>query len=306
MRLSGFWDFCLLPPRRRVLDPRRARSSSSIRTWSPRTRPRANRRTSSRNSPSSGCRARWSSRCSPTRSCSTTTRCIEAMLPGDVHLAAPSLSKFEAYHPQAPDLRPPVHVQDIAAVDRSSRGRRRSGDEGIDGEGGRLGLDSCTTGMKQMSANKSVVVPPNAAGMKIRMQPSDVISAQMEALSDALPKPWPSPRSTARCRPGHRRPGEHLVEHVRRRSSTRCRTAHRVQPRCARLHGRRLGGVLDDSLPDDIRTEVRRLSTNDHLRGADRRRDLIEPGAQTILDSGGAQIRRPGTRGASARPGSRR
>ena len=36
--------------------------------------------------------------------------------------------------------------------------------------------------MKQMSANKALTLPTDAAGLKFRVQPSDVIKAQMEAI----------------------------------------------------------------------------------------------------------------------------
>ncbi|MBC7142877.1 MAG: DctP family TRAP transporter solute-binding subunit, partial [Rhodobacteraceae bacterium] len=53
---------------------------------------------------------------------------------------------------------------------------------------GLLGLEFWHNGLKQMSANKPVVLPSDMAGLKIRVQPSDVIVAQMEALG-ASPQP---------------------------------------------------------------------------------------------------------------------
>lgn len=53
---------------------------------------------------------------------------------------------------------------------------------------GLLGLDFWHNGLKQFSANKPLLVPGDAKGLKFRVQPSDVLIAQMEAL-DASPQP---------------------------------------------------------------------------------------------------------------------
>ncbi|MGB1508754.1 MAG: TRAP transporter substrate-binding protein DctP, partial [Paracoccaceae bacterium] len=47
---------------------------------------------------------------------------------------------------------------------------------------GLQGLAFWHNGMKQMSANKALTLPTDAAGLKFRVQPSDVIKAQMEAI----------------------------------------------------------------------------------------------------------------------------
>lgn len=53
---------------------------------------------------------------------------------------------------------------------------------------GLQGLAFWHNGLKQFSANKPLEVPADAAGLKFRVQPSDVLVAQMEAL-DASPQP---------------------------------------------------------------------------------------------------------------------
>jgi C4-dicarboxylate-binding protein DctP len=47
---------------------------------------------------------------------------------------------------------------------------------------GVLGLEFWHNGMKQISAKKPLVLPADAAGLKFRVQPSDVLVAQMNAL----------------------------------------------------------------------------------------------------------------------------
>jgi C4-dicarboxylate-binding protein DctP len=53
---------------------------------------------------------------------------------------------------------------------------------------GVLGLEFWHNGMKQISASKPLILPTDAAGLKFRVQPSDVLVAQMEALG-ASPQP---------------------------------------------------------------------------------------------------------------------
>ena len=107
---------------------------------------------------------------------------LEAMLQGDVQLAAPSLSKFEAFTKvfQVFDL--PFMFSDIDAVDAFQKSRR--GQAMLDSmqRRGLQGLAFWHNGMKQMSANVPLEMPSDAEGLKFRVQPSDVLVAQMEAI----------------------------------------------------------------------------------------------------------------------------
>ncbi|MEP4378550.1 MAG: DctP family TRAP transporter solute-binding subunit [Alphaproteobacteria bacterium] len=107
---------------------------------------------------------------------------LEAMLQGDVQMAAPSLSKFETFTKKFRLFDLPFVFEDINAVDRyqnSPDGQKllRSMERK-----GLLGLAFWHNGMKQMSANKPLISPKDAAGLKFRVQPSDVLVAQFEAL----------------------------------------------------------------------------------------------------------------------------
>lgn len=107
---------------------------------------------------------------------------LEAMLQGDVQMAAPSLSKFEQFTKvfQVFDL--PFLFPDIDALDRFQQGE--TGQEMLDSmqRRGLQGLAFWHNGLKQMSANKALLLPSDAEGLKFRVQPSDVIVAQMEAI----------------------------------------------------------------------------------------------------------------------------
>ncbi len=107
---------------------------------------------------------------------------LEAMLNGDVQLAAPSLSKFETFTKKFRLFDLPFVFEDVAAVDRyqtSADGQKLL--KSMERKG-LLGLAFWHNGMKQMSANKPLLVPADAKGLKFRVQPSEVLVAQFEAL----------------------------------------------------------------------------------------------------------------------------
>lgn len=107
---------------------------------------------------------------------------LEALLLGDVQMAAPSLSKFEKYTKKFRLFDLPFIFDNIEAVNKfqlSADGQallESMRDKGL------LGLGYWHNGMKQMSANKPLNMPGDAAGLKFRIQSSDVLQAQFEAL----------------------------------------------------------------------------------------------------------------------------
>ena len=113
---------------------------------------------------------------------------LEAMLQGDVQLAAPSLSKFEQFTKVFRIFDLPFMFVNMDAVDAFQNSE--TGQAMMDSmqRRGLQGLAFWHNGLKQFSANKPLEVPADAAGLKFRVQPSDVLVAQMEAL-DASPQP---------------------------------------------------------------------------------------------------------------------
>ncbi|MEA3252190.1 MAG: TRAP transporter substrate-binding protein [Pseudomonadota bacterium] len=116
---------------------------------------------------------------------------LEAMLLGDVQLAAPSLSKFQKYTDQLQVFDLPFLFEDMAAVERfqnSATGKQlltSMQDKGL------IGLGYQHNGLKQLSASEPLRVPEDAAGKKFRIQTSDVLQAQFEAIDAApLKKPF--------------------------------------------------------------------------------------------------------------------
>jgi C4-dicarboxylate-binding protein DctP len=107
---------------------------------------------------------------------------LEALLNGDVQLAAPSLSKFEQFTKQFRIFDLPFMFKDIQAVDAFQNSDTGQAMKESMTKRGLLGLAFWHNGMKQFSANKPLVTPSDAEGLKFRVQSSDVLVAQMDAL----------------------------------------------------------------------------------------------------------------------------
>jgi C4-dicarboxylate-binding protein DctP len=107
---------------------------------------------------------------------------LEALLLGDVQMAAPSLSKFEKFTKKFRIFDLPFLFQDIAAVERFQASE--AGQKLLNSmrRKGLQGLAYWHNGMKQLSATKPLLEPSDAAGLKFRIQASDVLKAQFEAI----------------------------------------------------------------------------------------------------------------------------
>lgn len=116
---------------------------------------------------------------------------LEAMLLGDVQFAAPSLSKFDSFTKKLQIFDLPFLFNDLAAVDRfqqSAAGQKLL--ESMEDKGLR-GVAYWHNGLKQMSANVPLRTPADAKGLKFRIQSSDVLAAQFEAVGGVpIKKPF--------------------------------------------------------------------------------------------------------------------
>ncbi|APX11218.1 DctP family TRAP transporter solute-binding subunit [Tateyamaria omphalii] len=113
---------------------------------------------------------------------------LEALLQGDVQMAAPSLSKFEQFTKQFRIFDLPFMFKDINAVDAFQASETGQSMKESMTRRGLLGLEFWHNGMKQMSANVPLNSPADASGLKFRVQNSDVLKAQMAALGGS-PQP---------------------------------------------------------------------------------------------------------------------
>ncbi len=107
---------------------------------------------------------------------------MRALLLGDVQIIAPSLAKFGAYSEQLEIFDVPFLFDNMAALERfqaSAPGQallNSMRDKGIHGFG------YLHNGMKQLSANKPLYLPQDARGLRFRIQDSDLIEAQFNAV----------------------------------------------------------------------------------------------------------------------------
>ncbi len=113
---------------------------------------------------------------------------LEAMLQGDVQLAAPSLSKFEKFTKKFRIFDLPFMFKDINAVEAFQASDAGQGLLDSMQRRGLQGLAYWHNGMKQMSANVPLIEPSDANGLKFRVQSSDVLVAQMEAIGGSPQK----------------------------------------------------------------------------------------------------------------------
>ena len=111
---------------------------------------------------------------------------LEAMLLGDVQLAAPSLSKFKKYTKSLQIFDLPFLFKDMAAAEKFQQGPVGQKLLMATKSKGLIGLGYLHNGLKQLSASDPLRVPADAAGKKFRIMSSDVLAAQFEAVG-AMP-----------------------------------------------------------------------------------------------------------------------
>lgn len=107
---------------------------------------------------------------------------MEALLLGDVQIIAPSLSKFDKFTKKLQVFDLPFLFDDVSAIDRFQKSPK--GQEMLSSmkSKGYTGLAFWHNGMKQLSANKPLRMPEDAKGLKFRIQASNVLQAQFQAL----------------------------------------------------------------------------------------------------------------------------
>jgi C4-dicarboxylate-binding protein DctP len=105
---------------------------------------------------------------------------MEALLLGDVQIAAPSLAKFGKYTKKLQLFDLPFLFDDIEAVGRFQASAK--GQELLNSmeSKGITGLGFLHNGMKQLSANVPLRTPADAKGLKFRIMTSDVLEAQFK------------------------------------------------------------------------------------------------------------------------------
>ena len=113
---------------------------------------------------------------------------LEALLLGDVQMLAPSLSKFGSYTKSYGVFDLPFIFKDMDAAMAFTASK--TGKELLNAmeDVGFVGLGYWMSGMKYFSANKPLIVPTDANGLKFRVQNSDVAKAMIAAMGGS-PQP---------------------------------------------------------------------------------------------------------------------
>ena len=115
---------------------------------------------------------------------------LEALSMNAIQMAAPSFSKFTSFVPQLELFDLPFLFNDVDHLHRVLNGE--VGQKLLDmvGKKGLVGLAYWDNGFKELSANKPLIKPEDAAGLKFRIMSSKVLEAQFKAL-DANPQVLP-------------------------------------------------------------------------------------------------------------------
>jgi len=107
---------------------------------------------------------------------------LEALLLGDVQILAPSLSKFGSYTSKYGVFDLPFIFSDMDAAMRFTNSDAGQGLLREMEDVGFVGLGYWMSGMKYFSANKPLLEPSDANGLKFRVQSSDVAKAMIGAM----------------------------------------------------------------------------------------------------------------------------
>ena len=107
---------------------------------------------------------------------------LEALLLGDVQILAPSLSKFGSYTSKYGVFDLPFIFSDMDAAMRFTNSDAGQGLLREMEDVGFVGLGYWMSGMKYFSANKALLEPSDANGLKFRVQSSDVAKAMIAAM----------------------------------------------------------------------------------------------------------------------------
>lgn len=214
---------------------------------------------------------------------------MEALMLGDVQMLAPSLAKFEHYSKALQIYDLPFLFDNIEAVDRFQQGPvgqellTSMTDKGI------TGLAYWHNGMKQISANRQLLEPKDARGLKFRVQASAVLDEQFKALR-AVPRKM----SFAEVYQGLQTGVVNGTENTW--SNYYSQKVHEVQPYMTQSdHGLIEYMVITntkfwDGLPEDVRTELTSVMKDVSVEVNKQAADLNERDKSAIIAAGTTQV----------------
>lgn len=214
---------------------------------------------------------------------------FEALLLDDVQMGAPSLANFIKYQPKLQVYDLPFIFADIEAVDRFQKSAMGQGFLSSFTDRGILGLGYLHNGMKQLSAKKELRVPEDAAGLRFRIQSSEVLSAQFKALG-ATPVPAIFEQTYSLLSGGAVDGQENTWSNIFSKK------LHTLQPFIVETNH----GIIDymivtsvnfwESLPEDIRGEVKKALDEAIAYGNEQAQQLAISNKKAIEASGQSKI----------------
>jgi C4-dicarboxylate-binding protein DctP len=214
---------------------------------------------------------------------------LQAMLLGDVQMAAPSLSKFKSYTKKLQLFDLPFLFKDMEAVERFQQSE--AGQELLNSmrKRGLVGLGYIHNGLKQLSSSKPLKVPADASGLKFRIMTSDVLAAQFEAVDAApLKKPFSEVFTLLQTKA--------IDGQENTWSNIYSKKFFEVQPYITESNHGLLDYMVVTSaefwmdLPDDIRGEVKKALDEAILFGNQVAAQKAIDDRQKILDSGRSEL----------------
>ncbi|MES1926708.1 DctP family TRAP transporter solute-binding subunit [Salinisphaera sp. T31B1] len=218
------------------------------------------------------------------------TKGLNALLTGDVQLLAPSMAKLGQYSKSVQLFDLPFLFDDLDAVTRFEQGD--GGQKILQSMEGHniLGLAYWHNGMRQFTANQPLVVPRDARGLKLRVEPSNVLAAQVNELH-AIPRKMAFGEVYQGMQTG-------VVDGQAGNtwSNIYSQKWNEVQSDMTESNS----GVLDymlitnakfwNSLPDDVRSELDDIIAEVTKTVNDKAGELNEQAKQQIIDAGGTEI----------------
>lgn len=214
---------------------------------------------------------------------------MEALLLGDVQFIAPSLAKFEHYSKPIQIFDLPFLFDDMEAVDNFQKGE--VGQELLSSmeDKGITGLGYWHNGLKQLSANKKLLEPKDARGLKFRVQASAVLDEQFKAVR-AVPRKMSFAEVYQGLQTGVVNGAENPYSNIYSQKM------NEVQEYITESNH----GVLDymvitntkfwDGLPEDIRNTLREVMDEVTVEVNKKAAELNERDKQAIIDSGTTEI----------------
>src|SRR5690625_5143891 len=215
---------------------------------------------------------------------------LEALLLGDVHILAPSLSKFDRYTKTVQLFDLPFLFDDMDAVDRFQASEAGQSLLNSMTDRGIQGLAYWHNGMKQLSTNEDKLSEPSdIKGLKFRVQASDVLEEQFRAL-DANPQKLAFSEVYQALQTGVVDGQENTWSNIYSQKF------HEVQKTIANTNH----GVIDymvvtnarwwDGLPDDIRAGLEKAMEEATQHANNLAAELNERDRQRILDENKARV----------------